>query len=105
MSILKFCAENNTKEFNSNKALEEASEFMEALLKYQTKHPDNPKRPSEEDILGEYADFIYRGKIVLLQLFPDLTNEQIDIKIKTHTDYKLNKLQEWKDSGMYKAGL
>lgn len=104
-SILEHCAEFNTFEFNSNKALEEASEFMEALLKYQTKAIDNPKRPSREEILKEYADFQYRGKILLMSLFPELKEENIEKMIEDHKTMKLNKLEFWRRSSKYKNGL
>lgn len=65
-NILEICASVNTKEYNFNKALEEAIEFQEVLVKLQTKHPDNPRRPKKEELIKEYGDLIYRGLIVLI---------------------------------------
>jgi hypothetical protein len=93
--LLKICALENTKEFNFNKALEESSEFSEALLKYQTK----------ADILGEYSDFIYRGLISIKTLYPNLTLEEIEEKINNHILKKLEKMEEWERLGTYKNGL
>lgn len=103
--IMNYCAKENPPAFNFNKALEEAAEFIEATLKYQTKHPDNPKRPDVKEILKEYADFMYRGLILLAQLFPDKTLEEITDEISNHVEHKLEYLIKWRDSGQYKGGL
>jgi hypothetical protein len=103
--LLKICALENTKEFNFNKALEESSEFSEALLKYQTKADSNPSKPTKKDILGEYSDFIYRGLISIKTLYPNLTLEEIEEKINNHILKKLEKMEEWERLGTYKNGL
>lgn len=103
--IIEYCVQNNPVEFNFNKAMEEASEFLEALLKYQTKHPDNENRPKREHILKEYGDFVYRGVIAVRSLFKDLTSEQVDDKIEAHITKKLDKLIEWQKDNKYKGGL
>jgi hypothetical protein len=104
-SILEHCAQNNTVQFNFNKALEESAEFSEALLKFQTKIEHNPKRPTKQDILGEYGDFIYRGLIALKTLFPNVELKDLIEDVETHIKNKLSKLEEWKTSGKYKNGL
>ena len=105
IELLQFCATNNTPEFNRNKAMEEATEFNEAVLKYETKHPDNPKRPPREEILKEYGDFLYRGHILLIQLFPELSSDDIVQNIMGHVKMKLNKLSDYKKEGKYTKGL
>ena len=103
--ILEHCAKNNPLHFNINKALEEAAEFVDASLKYQTKHPDNPKKPTREDILHEYADFFYRGLIMLMSLFPDKNLDEINDLIGERCRYKLDYLIDWKNNGQYQGGL
>lgn len=105
LEILHIVADTNTPEFNKDKALEEAAEFMEAVLKYNTKHKDNPKRPSKDDILKEYGDFIYRGLIYLKTLFPKETFDSINSKVDDHIVYKLEKLEQYYKEGKYKNGL
>jgi hypothetical protein len=103
--ILEHCAKDNPRQFNINKALEESLEFTEAMLKYETKHPDNPKRPTLNDVVDEYGDFIYRGMILLMTLFPESNIERIQLAVDARINDKLEKLQEWKYSGMYKGEL
>lgn len=103
--IIEYCATNNPDVFNFNKALEEFNEFSEVLLKLQTKHPDNPKRPKPEDAVGEYGDSIYRGFIALLTLFPDKSTEDVVDMIIDHIENKLGKLIGWLKEGKYKGGL
>lgn len=103
--LLDFMAKNNSKEFNFLKAIEEANEFIDALVKYQTKHPDNPKKPTPQDILDEYADFMYRGAVALKVLFPELTDDQFEEKINDRVDSKLLKLFNYKADGKYEGGL
>lgn len=103
--IIHFCATNNSVEFNTLKAIEEATEFNEALVKYQTKHPDNAKRPPKIEILKEYGDFMYRGMILIKQLFPELNNDQLEEALFAHVQYKLGKLISYKETGKYKGGL
>jgi phosphoribosyl-ATP pyrophosphohydrolase len=105
--ILIELAKINPPEFNYNKAIEEAAEFVEALTKYQTKHPDNPKKPTKEDILKEYADFVYRGLAAVLTVYKD-TGVSLDVladMIEKHVEYKLAKLEQYKAEGKYKGGL
>jgi len=103
--LIAFCAHDNEPTFNFNKALEEAAEFMDATLKYQTKHPDNPKRPPKEEILKEYGDLTYRGLILLKMINPELTLDQIYTKIIDHVSMKLDKLQQYRKDGHYANGL
>ena len=103
--IMIYCATTNPAGFNKDKALEESAEFFEAVLKNVTKHPDNPKRPTRDDILDEYADFMYRGMIYLKELFPELTLDDLSDKVGERVETKLNQLIEWKNKGMYKGGL
>lgn len=103
--LMVFCAKNNAPEFNRSKALEEAAEFMEAVLKYQTKHPENPKRPEKTEMLKEYGDFLYRGFILLIQEFPELTLKELGDAIEKHVEEKLSKLESYKDAGKYTNGL
>lgn len=103
--ILSYCAKNNTLEFNAFKAIEETTEFNEALIKFITKHPDNKKRPTKEDILKEAGDVMYRTLIVLANIynvddFDKLTNDMLE-----HVDSKLTKLIEYREQGKYKKGL
>lgn len=103
--LFQYMAKNNTKEFNFNKAMEEATEFNEALLKFLTKHKDNPKKPTPDDILGEYADFMYRGIVAILVLFPELSPDEVGHLIDSHVEKKLTALAEWRESGKYDNGL
>lgn len=103
--IIEYCVRNNTPEYNQLKALEEATEFIDAVIKRITKHPDTGNQPSREDILGEYSDFIYRGYIYLKTLFPDTREEAIDRYIAEHIERKLDKLIEYKNEEKYKGGL
>lgn len=103
LEILTYCAEKNPAEFNFNKAIEEATEFVEVLVKLQTKH--NPKRPNEREALKEYGDLFYRGLIALKTIFPDKSFKEIEDDVDAHIAYKLNKLIEYKESGKYKGGL
>lgn len=103
--ILEHCAKTNTPEFNRNKALEEATEFMEAMLKRETKSPTNPKRPLKKESLTEYGDFMYRGMIYLMTEFPNHSYEAITEMVNEHIAEKLNKLIAYKRSGKYEGGL
>lgn len=90
--------------FNSNKALEELAEFQEAFVKFQTKHKDNPKRPSPEDIIGEFADFMYRGMIGIVSV-TGIPKEDLADLIDAHIQKKFTALYNWYKSGKYKNGL
>lgn len=104
--LIDFMVETNKPEFNYNKAVEEATEFTDALVKHQTKHPDNPNRPKRKDVVNEYADFMYRGLLALLTLYKGEKNEnQIGEMIEEHIRYKFSKLQSYKDKGLYINGL
>lgn len=103
--LLKHCAEENPNVFNKDKALEEAIEFCEAVVKRQTKHKTNPKKPQKEELFKEYGDFIYRGFIYLMQEFPELSMTELNIVIQDHIAHKLKSLQGYKDQGKYRGGL
>ena len=91
--------QNNTKEFNFNKALEEAVEFQEVLIKLQTKGPE--KKPDREEALKEYGDLCYRGMFVLMQLYPEYSAEDLEERVKEHMDYKLSKMYKNLKEGKY----
>lgn len=103
--IVEHCVKTNTLEFNKDKALEEASEFMEAVLKFNTKQEDNPKRPTLQDIKGEYGDFIYRGFIYLMSLEPGTTIDNLIDEIGQHVEHKFEKLRKYQEEGKYINGL
>lgn len=103
--IIKHCAKKNPKEFNQNKALEEALEFSEALIKRSTKHPDNPKRPDREEFIKEYGDMVYRGMILLLSEFPEHDLEEMKFLVEDHIEMKLADLEQWKKEKKYTGGL
>lgn len=104
LDILKHCAEANSTEFNAMKALEESSEFNEALLKFFTKHPNNPKKPDVTEITKEYGDFLYRGMIILMQL-SGKSFQELEHFLHFHIAYKLDNLIEYKEDGKYREGL
>lgn len=103
LELLHYLARNNSIQFNINKALEEAVEFQEVVIKLQTKHKD--KRPPMNEAIKEYGDFIYRGFVYLLSLFPEQSKEEIENAVEAHIDYKLKKLIKYKEEGKYKGGL
>ena len=94
----------NTKVYNINKALEEAVEFQEVLIKLQTKHKDNPKRPTEEDLVSEFADFILRGSVALA-ITTNLSVDDAMEKVCRYYDKKCLKLYGYLKEGKYKKGL
>jgi hypothetical protein len=101
--ILNFCANNNTKEFNLLKAIEECNEFSEVLIKLQTKSED--KKPNLDEAIKEFGDVHYRGVIALLSLFPNLSIELLIREVDNHIHYKLQKLINYKTEGKYTGGL
>lgn len=103
--LLYYCADNNAAIFNMNKALEEAIEFQEVIVKLQTKHPTNKKRPDPIEAYKEYGDVVYRGLIALMNIFPEDTVEDIQDNVRMHIQGKLGKLMEWRAKGHYKGGL
>jgi hypothetical protein len=103
--IIGFCVKENPAGFNMNKALEEAVEFQEVILKLQTKHPDNPKRPDKMEALKEFADLHYRGLIAIMTLFPEYNIDQIEDLMAEHEIMKLTKLIEYRKEGKYQGGL
>ena len=103
--IIEFCAYTNKPSFNANKALEEATEFMEVLLKLQTKADSNPKKPTREQVLEEYSHTVLRGFIKVLELFPEYNLEQVDALISKEIEIKCADLIKWQKQGLYKKGL
>lgn len=103
--IIEYCAKNNKFGYNSDKAIEEAIEFAEVVVKLKTKHKDNPKRPDKEEALKEYGDFVYRGMIYLKSLFPEKSLDEISEDVSEHIYSKLDKLVQYKEQGKYKGGL
>lgn len=95
----------NDPSFNYNKALEECNEFCEVILKLQTKHIENTRRPTEEDAIGEYGDMLYRGMYALRTLFPHMTTDQLSVRVNEHIDMKLAKLSNYFKEGKYGKGL
>lgn len=104
-TIFQFIAKNNDPSFNYNKALEEATEFMEVIIKLQTKSQTNPKRPDPIEAIKEYGDMCLRGFLALLTLFPEETEESMSTKVENHIKSKMENLAEWLDKGTYKNGL
>ena len=103
MALLESLAGDNPVSYNFDKALEEAAEFSEALLKFKTKKPE--RRPNRMQILEEYSDFMYRGFIAIQTLFPDKTQEEILTMCQSHINKKLAALTKYKKQGQYKGGL
>lgn len=106
--IIKYCVENNDYSFNLNKAMEEASEFMEAALKRKTKDKNNSKRPSVGKVIKEYADLQYRGFIYLCDIYMENTDctfeeakEKVNEIISKHITLKLILLSKYKQEGKY----
>lgn len=103
--LLQYCATHNTFSFNMNKALEECVEFMEVLLKLQTKKKEGLKGITKDDAIKEFEDFRYRAEIALMSMFPELTRmEIVNIGYK-HRLEKINKLKGYLKEGKYKGGL
>lgn len=105
IEVLSYMAVTNPASYNYNKALEECVEFQEVLIKVQTKHPKNPKRPNPQDAIGEYGDTMYRGLVALMNLFPNKSIEQILEEVSKHVDKKLGNLRKYKKEGNYLGGL
>lgn len=103
--LLDYCATVNNTQFNKEKALEEAVEFLSDVIKNSTKAEFNPNRPDRDMILKEYGDFQYRGMIFLMELFPELKLEQIQDLIDDHLHEKFACLTGWREAGTYSNGL
>lgn len=103
--LMLFCAQNNEPSFNYNKAIEEAIEFVEVLIKLQTKHITNEKRPDPKEAIKEFGDLYYRGMIALKTLFIHKEFNTINNEVFEHIQMKLTKLQKYKEEGKYKGGL
>ncbi len=103
--LLMYMSQNNAEEFNRNKAIEEASEFIEATIKMYTKSKKNPKRPTIQDVIGEYADTVLRGRVYVQSLLPELTISEVEDKLNAHIKMKTNKLLGWLEKGTYENGL
>ncbi len=103
--LILYMAQNNSEEFNLNKALEEATEFMEVAIKLKTKSKKNPKRPKREDALEEFVDFILRGSIYIKSLFPDKNQGEVTEMMEKHVEKKMDALKGWLKSGKYENGL
>ena len=69
------------------KALEELVELQEVIIKRQTKPVDGPKRPDKIELIKEFGDVQYRVLIYLAQEFPELTIDQISIKLAERMRY------------------
>lgn len=95
----------NKPTYNFNKATEECVEFMEVLIKLQTKGKANPKRPDKIESIKEYGDVIYRGLVALMTLYPDASPENLLGYVNAHIHEKLSKLQGYKELGSYDGGL
>lgn len=103
--IMEFCAKNNPSSYNYNKALEELIELQEVIVKMQTKHPSNPKAPDKKELIKEFGDVIYRCKIMLMDVFPDMTQQDLEKEVNEHISKKLTNLEKYKNKGTYKGGL
>jgi len=102
-NLYMYMAQNNDPIFNYNKALEECVEFMEVIIKLQTKSKTNPKRPKASEAVGEFGDMVLRGVVALMTLFPE--DEEIAEKIEDHISKKTQKLLGWLEKGTYVNGL
>jgi len=105
IEIISYMSVKNAVTYNLNKALEESIEFQEVIIKLQTKHSKNPKRPDPEDAIGEYGDQQYRGLVALMTLFPNKSLEEILEKVANHIDKKLSNLRKYKKENNYIGGL
>lgn len=106
--LMEYLAQANSFEYNMDKAIEEALEFAEALVKYKTKHKDNPKRPKLSDIVDEFGDLLLRGGVALAMLFQeeiDEDSEYLGRVLGERLDYKCSKLRGYLEKGTYKGGL
>lgn len=100
--LFDYMAQTNKYEFNINKALEEAVEFMEVLIKIQTKSKKNPRRLEPEDAIAEFGDMLIRGTIALRMMFP---NKDVQSLVAAHIQNKTDKLLGWLEKGTYVNGL
>lgn len=103
-NLLEHCAQSNSLQYNRYKILEELAEFMEVIIKRETKDEGNPRKPVKKELIKEFGDVIYRGIIYLLQEFP-LNPEELTEEIQKHIELKLDKLEVWRNEGTYKGGL
>ena len=105
VALVTYLAQNNSLEYNLDKAIEEALEFAEVLVKLKTKNKNNPKRPKEIEALKEFGDLMYRGAVALESIFMDNDEISIEEEIEKHIDNKLGKLRGYLEKGTYKGGL
>lgn len=105
MEMMQHCAASNPSYYNMNKALEECVEFQEVLIKLQTKHSSNPKRPDAGEAIKEYGDVIYRGLISLKTIFEDKELPEILEMVSAHINKKLTRLGTFRTAGTYQKGL
>lgn len=103
-TLATYLVQNNSFEYNMDKAIEEAIEFAEVLVKLKTKHKDNPKRPKLEEALKEFGDVILRGSVAVMQLYKDEETDPAEF-VEQHIQTKCNKLIGYLEKGTYKGGL
>lgn len=106
--LISYLVQNNSFEYNMDKAIEEAIEFVEVLVKLKTKHKDNPKRPNKIEAIKEFGDLCLRGVVALETLFVEETKHDktfVCDKITSHTEDKLKKLRSYLKKGTFKGGL
>lgn len=102
-ALLSYLAHSNSDNFNYNKALEEAIEFQEVIVKMQTKIPE--RQPDPKELIKEYGDFVYRGLIAILTKFPEMTVKEAQQQVEKHIEMKLGRLEVYRKEGKYKGGL
>lgn len=103
--IIEHCIKTNTPEYNTMKALEECTEFMEVLIKLQTKNLSNLNRPDPRSLLKEFGDMMYRAIIAVGSVFPEEDVEDLLEEADMHIINKLNELEKYALAGKYKGGL
>lgn len=107
-TLIDYLVENNSYEYNMDKAIEEAIEFAEVLIKLKTKSKSNPKRPDQAEAIKEFGDVILRGRVALNMLFAQEIEEDENFvfeAIEKHISGKCVKLRGYLEKGSYKGGL
>lgn len=106
--LMRELAESNDHDYNLRKALEEAIEFSEVMVKMLNKSRDN--RPSMTDAVDEFGDVIVRGTIALMSLQVNVLNEDANITtveemLEERITKKLNRLRVYLKDGKYEKGV
>lgn len=104
-ALMMFMAKNNEPTWNLIKATEEASEFTEAVTKQHTKSSKNPKKPSRQDVLEEYSDLVFRGRVYVQSLFLGLDFDDVTDMIVERITSKQNSLFKHLEEKKYDGRL